>query len=252
MIPFFTLLYPSSPVFTLLHPSLPFFTLLYPSSPFFTLLHPSLPFFTLLYPSSPFFTLLHPSLSTYTLQKFLIFIFKLLSHIVYKMTNNTLFNFNRQQTLKTWQPLPNIHLQPEEIQYYNYKIQTDGIDICYPQEVLNIAEQQTQVNGNYLKHIVLKYMRNLIEYIENKGVVLEDIEWNIKLILNEIVTNKVSEDYYLNTINIYESISEKFDDVDIYDLINQAIRLDNKRMLYYLIFMEDEEMADRLSVVIRE
>ena len=168
------------------------------------------------------------------------------------MTNNTLFNFNRQQTLKTWQPLPNIHLQPEEIQYYDYKIQTDGIDIRYPQEVLNIAEQQTQVNGNYLKHIVLKYMRNLIEYIENKGVVLEDIEWNIKLILNEIVTNKVSEDYYLNTINIYESISEKFDDVDIYDLINQAIRLDNKRMLYYLIFMEDEEMADRLSVVIRE
>ena len=169
------------------------------------------------------------------------------------MTNNTLFNFNRLQDLKTWRPIPNIHLQPEEIQYYDYKIQTDNVNIRYPQEVLNLAYEEPNINVNYLKQIVLKYMRNLIEYIENKGVQLEDVEWNIKLILNEILTNQVSEDYYLNTIDIYESISEgRFGEVDIYDLINQAIKLDNKRMLYYLIFKEDEEMADRLSEITGE
>ena len=166
---------------------------------------------------------------------------------------NTLFNmYNRQQALKTWKPIPNIHLHPEEIQYYEQKIKTDYGDIKYPQVIIDEEAQQPQINANYLKHVVLKYMRNLIEYIKNKGVVLEDVEWNIKLILNEILTNQVSEDYYLNTIDIYESINQSIVDPDIYYLIDQAIRLDNKRMLYYLIFKEDEEMADRLSEITGE
>ena len=172
---------------------------------------------------------------------------------------NTLFNmYNRQQALKTWKPIPSIQLQPEEIQYYNHKIKTmeEKVDWCslkYPEGLMNEELEQPQIDVNYVKYIALKYMSNLIEYIKNKGVKLEDVEWNIKLIINEILTNQVNEDYYLNTIDIYESISEgRFGEVDIYDLINQAIRLDNKRMLYYLIFKEDEEMADRLSEVIRE
>ena len=171
---------------------------------------------------------------------------------------NTLFNmYNRQQDLKSWKPIPNIYLHPEEIQYYDHKIkmleETDYGSIKYPGSLIDIETEQPQIDANYLKHVVLKYMRNLIEYIENKGVILEDVEWNIKLIINEILTNQVSEDYYLNTIDIYESISDgRFGEVDIYDLINQAVRLDNKRMLYYFIFKEDEEMADRLSEIIKE
>ena len=171
---------------------------------------------------------------------------------------NTLFNmYNRQQALKTWKPIPNIHLQPKEIQYYDHKIkmleETDYGSIKYPGSLIDIEAEQPQIDANYLKHVVLKYMRNLIEYIENKGVILEDVEWNIKLIINEILTNQVNEDYYLNTIDIYESISDgRFGEVDIYDLINQAVRLDNKRMLYYFIFKEDEEMADRLSEIIKK
>ena len=171
------------------------------------------------------------------------------------MTNNTLFNFNRQQHLKTWQPIPNINLQPEEIQYYEQKIQ----NICEKEEcdclpasyLIELEGYETSITPSYVKYIALKHMSSLIDYIKSKNVVLDDIEWNIKLILNEITTNKVSEEYYLNTIDIYTSITPKYD-ADIYDLINQAIRLNNKRMLYYLIFKEDEEMADRLSEVIRE
>ena len=110
--------------------------------------------------------------------------------------------------------------------------------------------KEPNIDANFLKYLVLLHMNHLINYIKRQGVQLDDIEWNIKLILNEILTNQVSEDYYLNTIDIYESINGLNN--EIYDLIDQAIRLDNRRMLYYLIFKEDENMADRLSEVIRE
>ena len=84
-------------------------------------------------------------------------------------------------------------------------------------------------------------------------MVLNDIEWNIRQILSEIIDGSVNEDYYLNTLEIYEEISgNNFYEPDIYDIINQAIRLDNKRMIYYLIFKEYEEMRDRVFEVIRE
>ena len=165
--------------------------------------------------------------------------------------------FNRQQQLKTWKPIQSINLPTEQIQYYNHKIQTiqeqEGCDCLEPSYLIELEGYEPLIDINYVKYLALKHMNNLIEYINSKGIVLEDIEWNIKLLINEILTNKVSEDYYLNTIEIYESISGKgFLDADIYDVINQAIRLDNKRMLYYLIFKEDEDIADRVYEVTRE
>ena len=169
---------------------------------------------------------------------------------------DTLYNmYNRQQQLKTWKPFPSIQLQPEEIQYYNHRIETMekmGCYLKYSSDLLEEELEQPQIDVKYIKYIGLKYMINLIEYIENNGVKLENIEWNIRQIINEILTNQVSEDYYLNTIDIYESINQSIIEPDIYYLIDQAIRLDNKRMLYYLIFREDEDIADRVSEVISE
>ena len=160
---------------------------------------------------------------------------------------NTLFN--RQQTLKTWKPMQPIQLPTEIIQYFEQKIKyqcnkirCDSLPAC---DLINIEELEPLIDVNYIKYVALKHIDGIIQYIKSKGVVLEDIEWNIKLILSEIIKGEVDEDYYLNTIEIYESI-DKGIDTDIYDLINQAIRLDNKRMLYYLIFKEDEDMADRI------
>ena len=163
--------------------------------------------------------------------------------------------FNRLQALKTWKPMVPIQLPTEKIQYYNQKIQTihtqEGCDRLPASYLIELEGYQQPIDVNYVKYVALKHMNSLIEYIKSKGVELEDIEWNIKLIINEITTNKVSEDYYLNTIDIYDSICG-ISEPDIYDLVNQAIRLDNKRMLYYLILKEDEEMADRVYEVIRE
>ena len=159
--------------------------------------------------------------------------------------------FYRQQTLKEWQPIQPLPLSNDQIQYFEQKIQTISEERkrnrLLASRLMEIEEDMSPIIDNiYLKYVVLKHIDNLIQYIKSKGVILEDIEWNIKLILNEIITNQVSEDYYLNTIYIYTSI-DNCPFPNIYDLINQAIRLDNKRMLYYLIFMEDEELADKLN-----
>ena len=171
------------------------------------------------------------------------------------MTNNSIFNFNRQHDLKTWQPIQALHFNPKEIEYYEQKIKDkcveEGCDSLPPSYLIELEGYETQINEHYLKYIALKHMWNLIDYIKKQGVFIDHVECKIKQILNEITTNQVSEDYYLNTIDIYTSIITKYN-VDIYDLIDQAIRLDNMRMLYYLIFKEDEEMADRLSEVIEE
>ena len=170
------------------------------------------------------------------------------------MTNNGLFNYNRKEYLKTWQPIPNMYSEPELIQYFNNKVEIDGVDIKYPLGLLDEAYntyKDTDIYVKYLKHVVLMHMSYIIKYIESKGVVLGDVRWNIRQILNEIINDEVDEDYYENTIEIYEGISGNHEP-DIYDLIDQAIRLDNMRMVYYLIFDENENMADRLSEVIRE
>ena len=170
------------------------------------------------------------------------------------MTNNSLFEYNRQEALKKWEPIPNMYSEPELIQYFNHKVKIDDVDIQNrPDEPFGgffNSLKETDVYFKYLKHIVLMHMSYIIKYIENKGIVLGDIRWNIRQILNEIINNEVDEDYYLNTINIYESIAG-FDEgeADVYDLLDQAIKRGNWRMVYYLIFWEDETMSDRLCEV---
>ena len=165
--------------------------------------------------------------------------------------------FNRIQTLKTWKPMEPIQLSTNQIQYYTQKIQNvytqEGCERLPTSYLIELECNQHPIDADYVKYLALKHIDGLIKYINNKGMVLNDIEWNIRQILNEIIDNTVDEDYYLNTLDIYNSISgNDFDEPDIYDIINQAIRLDNKIILYYLIFKEDEEMADRVYEVIRE
>ena len=167
------------------------------------------------------------------------------------MTNNSLFEYNRQEDLKTWQPIPSMNFKPELIEYFNHKAKMDDVDIRSRMEELFYFEtfEETDEYFIYLQYMVRMHMSCVIDYIQKiKGVFLGDFVWNIKQILNEIVNNEVDEDYYLNTIDIYEGISGCDEGgADIYDLLDQAIRLGSWRMIYYLIFREDEYMADRLD-----
>ena len=127
-----------------------------------------------------------------------------------------------------------------------------GCHIKYLTTLIDEEAQQSQIDANFVKYVAIKHMNSLINYIKSKGLIFTNIEYNIRQIINEILTNQVDENYYLNTIDIYEGINGTFLYTDIYGLINQAIRLDNKRMLYYLILKEDEDIADRVFEVIRE
>ena len=165
--------------------------------------------------------------------------------------------FNRKQMLKEYKPMEPIQLPSQQIQYYVQKIRdicdNEGCDSLPTSYLIELEANQDPIDADYVKYLALKHVDEIIRYIKSKGVVLIDIEWNIKLILNEIINDVVDEDYYLNTLDIYDSLNgNKIDDYNIYDIINQAIRLDNKRMLYYIIFKEDEEMADRVYEVIGE
>ena len=170
------------------------------------------------------------------------------------MASNGIYNYNRKEALKRWEPIPNMDSDPEIIQYFNDKTEIDGLSIRdRPEDLFDEsykALKETDVHFEYIKHVVLMHMNYIIKYIENQGVFLGNIKWNIRTILNEIINDEVDEEYYRNTKEIYEDILNiDRNEADVYELLDQAIKRENWRMVYYLIFWEDEEMSDRLSEV---
>ena len=164
--------------------------------------------------------------------------------------------FNRIQTLKEYKPMEPIQFLPKQVNEFVKKMQAiavlEGFNPPIPY-LLELEGMKEVVDADYVKYLARKHIVNILEYIDGKGVVLEDIEWNISQILKEIINGTVDEDYYTNTIDIYDSINGSHtDDIDLYGIINQAIRLDNKRLLYYIIFKESEDIIDRAFEVIRE
>ena len=171
------------------------------------------------------------------------------------MANNGIFTFNRQQHLKNWQPLPALQLSHVEAEYYKLKIdkQYEEGKRIPPSFLIELESQKQPIDKTYIKYIALHHIDNLIQYITSKNIKLNDIEYNIKQILDEIVKGDVDEDYYTNTMDIYDSINGNImGELDLYGIVNQAIRLDNKRLLYYLIFKESEDLRDRIYEIIRE
>ena len=171
------------------------------------------------------------------------------------MTNNGFFNYNRKEDLKRWQPISSIFPEPGIIEYLNDKVKIDEQPIHDRPEALFDesfkALKETDLHYTYIRYVVILHMNHIIKYIESKGVFLGDsFIGNIRFILNEIINNEVDEDYYKNTIEIYENILGFCEgEADVYDLLDQAIKRENWRMVYYLIFWEDETMQDRLSEV---
>ena len=164
--------------------------------------------------------------------------------------------FNRKETLKQWKPMVPIQFSPKQISDYTKKMQAISIlegcvlPISY---LIELEGYKEVIDKDYIKYLARKHIVDILAYIDGKGMVLEDIYDNIQQILKEIIDGTVDEDYYTNTIDIYDSINGSHTDViDLYGVINQAIRLDNKRLLYYIIFDESSDIADRAYEVIRE
>ena len=163
--------------------------------------------------------------------------------------------FNKIEILKSWKPMEPIQFSAQQVQGFVKKMQAISIlednynlAISY---FIELEGYKEVIDKDYIKYLARKHVTNILEYIDGKGVVLEDIWGNIDKILKEMIDGTVDEDYYTNTIDIYDSINGSNMD-DLYGVINQAIRLDNKRLLYYIIYDECSDIADRAYEVIRE
>ena len=166
--------------------------------------------------------------------------------------------YNRTQALKTYKPQQPLVLTDQKVYEYEVKIHNTcnykNFDKSLIIILLNLEEEENVIDIDYVEYLGLKHVKNKINYVtEVKGVKLDNIENNIRLILNEIINGYICESYYTNTLDIYDSISDNCDEEpNVYKIIDQCIRLNNKRMLYYIIFNEDEEMADRVYELTRE
>ena len=165
--------------------------------------------------------------------------------------------FDRIKLLKEWKPMEPIQFLPKQISDFTKKMQAIAIlERCDPpmSYLIEIEGSKEIIDKDYVKYLARKHIVDILEYINGKGVVLEDIEWNISQILKEIINGTVNEDYYTNTIDIYEDLiwNNKWIEGDVHDVIDEAIRLDNKKILYYIIFNESEGIMDRAFEVLRE
>ena len=166
--------------------------------------------------------------------------------------------FNRIQMLKEYKPMEPIQFLPKQISDFTKKMQAIAIlERCDPpmSYLIEIEGLKEIIDKDYVKYLARKHIADILEYIDKKGVVLEDIWGNIEQILKEIINGVVNEDYYTNTIDIYEDLIYNKKGIEggvLYDVIDEAIRLDNKKILYYIIFNESEDIIDRAYDVIRE
>ena len=160
------------------------------------------------------------------------------------------FMFDRINTLKSWEPTPVKHFTTEQMVKYIQKIQDSSLDMTVPDQL--IAEEGESLNPDYdyMAYIAQTHILNMVKYLGENGCFLGDIVVGIKSILKEIINQEVDEDYYQNTIEIYEDLIynvTKDNDINIYQLLDEAIKRDNKRLIYYLFFSEDLTVTDRIE-----
>ena len=160
------------------------------------------------------------------------------------------FMFDKINAFKSWEPNPIKLFTTEQMAKYNQKIQDSCLDMTMPAQL--IAEEGESLNPDYdyMAYIAQTHMLNMVKYLGENGCFLGNIVVGIKAILKEMINQEVDEDYYQNTIEIYEDLIynvTKDNNINIYQLLDEAIKRDNKRLIYYLFFDEDLTVRDRIE-----
>ena len=152
--------------------------------------------------------------------------------------------FNRIDIYKNYEPTTWVQFTPQEIEKYNQKIQENNNQF-YPVNAITEEFKNQVVDLHYLQYIKQTHMFNLVRHLDINNFYLGDIQHGIACVFNEIINGEVDFNYYDNTIEIYRDLiyNEKgVEDITAYDLINQAVKRDNKRVAYYLLYREDLEL----------
>ena len=160
------------------------------------------------------------------------------------------FYFDSINALKSWEPNPIKPFTTIQMANYEQKIQDSCLDMTIPDQLIAEEGQSLTPDRDYMVYIAQTHMFNMVRYLNDCEYYLGDIIVGIKAILKEIINQEVDEDYYQNTIKIYEDLIynvTKDNNINIYQLLDEAIKRDNKRLIYYLFFDEDLTVRDRIE-----
>ena len=160
------------------------------------------------------------------------------------------FYFDSINALKSWEPNPIKFFTTTQMVNYEQKIQDSCLDMTMPAQLIAEEGESLNPDSDYMAYIAQTHMFNMVKYLNDCKYYLGDIILGIKAILKEIINQEVDEDYYLNTIKIYEDLIYNItgdENINIYQLLDEAIKRDNKRLIYYLFFDEDLTVRDRIE-----
>ena len=119
------------------------------------------------------------------------------------------------------------------------------VNRCRPTDTMHLMDLEglePTPCKQYLNYLYDKHMFTMVNYINAKlPEALPNIPENISAILNEIISGEVDESYYENTVGIYEDIAG-CSEGERYPVIDQAIRLNNIKLLYYIYFLEESDI----------
>ena len=154
---------------------------------------------------------------------------------------------NRIEQLRNWKELPVLYLDPQTTAAYDQRIKTDCVDLSYPEYSMDPADGES--DHTYVRYLMELCLKDYINYAKSMMDNLKYNTKNIKTILNEIIYGDVDEKCYKDKIEFYEQFCKENLQKGryYYKLMEQAVKFNDKRMIYYLIFKRQDVLEDWLD-----
>ena len=140
------------------------------------------------------------------------------------------------------------HRRPTLFKKLDYELKIRSLNNNNTNYLISLEGQQEEVDVDYVNYLFYRHLKNMVKHMANRGIYLIDIENNIKVILNKIITGVVKEEHYEKLIDQYDNLSGGY--LNIYDVIDRAIDFNNLEILYYIYYMEEEETLKSVCSVI--
>ena len=115
------------------------------------------------------------------------------------------------------------------------------------QELIHLAALEDEFDTDYADYLIFKRLHQIAEYIYQKAInkgIYANVKDN-KNLKKDIENNNFNISNYENWLEFYEN-NTFIDDPDIYDVIDQIIKDNNRCVLYYLYYKEENKLYDIL------
>ena len=115
------------------------------------------------------------------------------------------------------------------------------------QELIHLAALEDEFDTDYADYLIFKRLHQIAEYIYQKAInkgIYANVKDN-KNLKKDIENNNFNISNYENWLEFYEN-NTFIDDPTIYDVIDQIIKDNNRYVLYYLYYKEENKLYDIL------